>query len=118
MRPPYQAPHAKEPGSAKSPCVAVSCSTGKKPRISAGLWFCAKRVCLGRLVLEPAHAAAVSAAHWRFLLLLWDIGNQGFGGEHQCRDGAGILKRSAGDLGGINDAGFHQVSELIGLSVV
>src|SRR4051812_3846719 len=69
-------------------------------------------------LLKPAHAAAVSAAHRSFLTLFWNVGDQGFGGEHQRRDGAGVLKGGAGDLGGINDAGFHQVSELIGLSVV
>src|SRR3954462_5607042 len=69
-------------------------------------------------LLKPSHAAAVSGAHWSFLTLFWNVGDQGFGCEHQRRDGAGVLKSSASDLGGINDAGFHQVSELIGLSVV
>src|SRR6266850_40588 len=73
----------------------------------------------GRLrLVHVAHAAvAATSAGW-LLLLLGEFGNQGFGGQHQRRDGAGVLQGSADYFSGIDDAGFHQVLELIVLRVV
>src|SRR5271157_4150445 len=68
-------------------------------------------------LVHPSHAAA-AVRHCRFLLLFRKLGYQGFGGEHQGRDGTCVLQRGARDLGGIDDAGLDQVLELVGLRVV
>src|SRR5271157_837333 len=68
-------------------------------------------------LVHPSHAAA-AVRHCRFLLLFRKLGYQGFGGQHQGRDGACVLQCRPRDLGRIDDAGLHQVLELIGLRVV
>src|ERR1017187_369536 len=69
-------------------------------------------------LVHSAHAAAVAAAHGRFLLVFRNLADEGFGGQHQGRDRACVLQGGARHLGGIDDAGLDQVFELVGLSVV
>ena len=71
----------------------------------------------GRLLVHSAHAA-VAAGSCCFLLLFWKCAYQGFGGQHQAGDGAGVLQGRARDLPRIDDASFNQVFELAGLCVV
>src|SRR5258708_251158 len=52
------------------------------------------------------------------LLVFRQVRDESFCGQHQRGDRGGVLQSSARHLGWINDAGFHQVFELIGLSVV
>ena len=40
---------------------------------------------------------------------LGNVGYHGFRGEHQARDGGCVLQRRAGYLGGVDDAGLHQI---------
>src|SRR5258708_2457785 len=81
--------------------------------------FCgAFEVKLGAGRLESAHSAAVSAGHGSFLPVFRNLRDQGFGGEHERRDGAGVLQSGAGHLGGIDHARLDQVFKLSGLGVV
>ena len=52
----------------------------------------------------------------RFFLFL-DVGDQGFGGQHQGGDRRGVLQREASDLGWVDDAGLDHVAELAGFRV-
>jgi len=45
--------------------------------------------------MPPAPGAPAAAAFLSFL----DVSNEGFGGEHESRDGRCVLQREAGDLG-------------------
>src|SRR5579859_4283244 len=60
----------------------------------------------------------MSTRHWSFLLLFGNLRYQGFGGEHQRGDGAGVLQRGARYFCRIDYACFYQVFELTGLGVV
>src|SRR5437667_9669323 len=66
--------------------------------------------------VHPAHATA--AGHRGHLLLLLLLHHHALGGEEQSRDGRGVLQRRAGDFGGVDDAGCHQILVLVGLGVV
>src|SRR5581483_5724870 len=74
----------------------------------------------GRLVLvHVTHAAAVpSSAHRSSLLLFRNLGDEGFGGEHQRCDRTGVGQSGAYDLGRIEHASLHQVLILASLGVV
>src|SRR5579871_1990552 len=67
--------------------------------------------------VHSAHAAA-AVRHRSFLLLFRNLRYQGFGGQHQRGDRAGVLQRGARYLGRVDDAGLDQVFELAGLRVV
>src|SRR4051812_44933149 len=69
-------------------------------------------------LVHSAHAAVSTCAGWCFLLFLWDVADQSFSGEHQCRDGTRVLQSSTRDLGRVNHAGLHQIFERISLGVV
>ena len=64
----------------------------------------AKAVPFQSTLVHSAHAPAVAAAHWGFLLLFRNLGYQGFGGEHQGRDRTRVLQGGARYLGRIDDA--------------
>jgi transposase-like protein len=51
------------------------------------------------------------------VFLLGQVGHQRPGGQHQRRDGAGVLQREAGDFGRVDNARLYQVAELLGLGV-
>ena len=57
-----------------------------------------------------------AAAHGSFLLFR-NLGNQGFGGEHQAGDRPCVLQRRAHNLGGIEHAGLDQVFVLAGQGI-
>jgi two-component system, LytTR family, response regulator len=60
-------------------------------------------------------AAAVSCAGFlRFL----DVGHQSFGGEHEARDGSGVLQSETSNLGRVDHACLDQVAVLAGVRVV
>ena len=52
------------------------------------------------------------------LALFSNVSDEGFGGQHQSRNGAGVGERSAHDLGRIEHAGLDQVFVLAGQRVV
>jgi hypothetical protein len=51
-------------------------------------------------------------------VLLREFGDESFGGEKQSADGRGVLQCAAGDLGGIDDAGFDEVFIIVRCHVV
>src|SRR5271166_2175518 len=59
----------------------------------------------------------MSAAGGSFLLFR-NLRDQGFGRQHQRRDGAGILQGGAHDLGRVEHAGLDQILVLVGEGVV
>ena len=65
---------------------------------------------------HAAHAAA-HAAHAAVALFVGDVGDHGFGGEHQAGDRGCVLQSVAGDLCGVDDAGCDEVFELLGRGV-
>src|SRR5580704_14391802 len=72
-----------------------------------------------RVLVHVAHAAAatVAAAGGSFLLF-GNLRYQGFGGQHQAGDGAGVLQGGADDFRRIQNACFDQVFVLVGEGVV
>jgi len=68
------------------------------------------------IVLGKGSVAHAAAGHGGGILLL-RVRDHGFGGDQECRDGAGILKGSAHHLGRIYDAGFDHVDVSFSLSV-
>ncbi len=54
----------------------------------------------------------------RGFLLLRNLGDHGFGGQHQASDRSRVLQSSARDLGRVDDAGLHQVLVGAGSGVV
>src|SRR6267378_2515226 len=69
-------------------------------------------------LVHAAHAASAGGSGSGSLLIVFlDVRDEGFGGEHQARDGSCILQREAGDLGWVNNAYLHHVAVLAGLSV-
>ena len=65
-------------------------------------------------VLSSPSLGAV-AGTGRSRLLLRNLGDHRFGGQHQGRDGGRVLQRRAGHLGRVDDARLHQVFVLVGL---
>ena len=51
-------------------------------------------------------------------VFLGGFGDEGVAGEQQRGDAGGVLQGGAGDLGGVDDAGFDQVFVLVGRGVV
>ena len=51
-------------------------------------------------------------------LLLGEVCNEAFGGEHESGDGGGVLQGRAGDLGGVDHAGGKEILVGIGDDVV
>src|ERR1700736_3275318 len=80
---------------------------------AAGLRRPAKRSHL----VHVAHAAAAVAAGGGSFLLFGNLRYQGFGGEHQAGDGAGVLQGGAQDLCRVEHACFYQVLVLVGEGV-
>src|SRR6267154_601393 len=70
-------------------------------------------------LVHAAHAACAggSAAGCRCLGIFLDVGDEGFGSEHEARDGRCVLQRKAGDLGRVDDAHLDHVAVLAGLGV-
>src|SRR5579862_8969724 len=69
-------------------------------------------------LVHVAHATAtVSAARHRSFLLFRNLRDQGFGGQHQAGDGAGILQGGAHDLCRIEHASLDQILVLVGEGV-
>src|SRR5256714_13629169 len=69
-------------------------------------------------LVHAAHAACAWGAAGRSLLLFFlDFSNEGFGGEHQARDGGCVLQCQAGDLGRVDDALLDHVAVLAGVRV-
>src|SRR5216684_6755049 len=73
----------------------------------------------GELVnlVHAAHAACAGGSGGGCLGVFLDVGDEGFGGEHQARDGSCVLQREAGDLGWVDDAHLDHVAVLAGLGV-
>src|ERR1700683_2013975 len=71
----------------------------------------------GGLVVHSAGTAVLAAGHGSGLLL-GDLADHGFGGQHQSADRSRVLQGRAGDFGRIDDAGLHQVLVLRGSRVV
>src|SRR5216684_2226057 len=73
----------------------------------------------GELVnlVHAAHAACAGGSGGGCLGVFFDVGDEGFGGEHQARDGRCVLQREAGDLGWVDDAHLDHVAVLAGLGV-
>src|SRR5690625_3186178 len=68
---------------------------------------------------HAAHAAQVAATRHGRGVLLGLIGDDHFGGQQQSADRRGVLQRSAGHLGRVDDAGCEHVFDvLVGRSVV
>src|SRR5258708_2197844 len=91
----------------------------KAPLSRAGLSVSSRRPIADSQVLVHAFhtAAAVStAAHWSFLLL-WISGTEGFGGQNQRGNRAGVGERGAHSLRRIEHARLDQVFVLAGQSV-
>src|SRR5207245_4297034 len=65
-----------------------------------------------------AHATAMTARHWSFLVLLRNLSHETFGGQQQSRNRGRVLQRRAGDLFRIHDARLDQVFILTGRDVV
>src|SRR5271154_5820058 len=93
---------------------------------SALLFFRARRraprIQLQRLrLVHAAHAAgawgaaAVSCAGFLGFL---NVGHQSFGGEHEARDGSGVLQSETSYLGRVNHACLDQVAVFAGVRVV
>src|SRR5271167_5155124 len=59
-----------------------------------------------RALVHPAHAAAMTCADSGHFCLFLDVGDQDFGGQHECNDGRGVLQGEPSDLGRINHACF------------
>src|ERR1700736_1221312 len=70
------------------------------------------------LLVHAFHTAAVSAAGWSSLFLFRDLRYQGFGGQHQRRDRAGILQCGAHHFGRIEHARLDQIFIIAGQGVV
>src|SRR5207244_3003196 len=71
------------------------------------------RPALAVLLARPA-SVHVAAARGRRLFLLGLLDHRGLRGEHDGRDGGGVLQRGAGDLGRIDDPGLDHVDPLAG----
>src|SRR6266516_623708 len=68
--------------------------------------------------IHPTHAAAHSGCRVAAALLFFlDLGDEGFGREHEARDRGGVDERLLADLGRIDDAGFEHVDELLATGV-
>src|SRR5688500_4164847 len=65
---------------------------------------------------HAAHAAA-HAAHSAFGLVVLDVGDHGFGGEHQAGDRSCVLQGSSRYLRGVDDTGCDEVFVLLGRGV-
>src|SRR2546426_5622355 len=69
-------------------------------------------------LVHAAHAACAGGSGSGSLLIFFlDVSDEGFGGEHEARDGRCVLQREAGDLGWVDDTHLHHVAVLAGLSV-
>src|SRR5215469_7831138 len=60
------------------------------------------------LLVHSVHTTMVVAAGRSFLLLR-DLSDHGFGGEHEASNGRRVLQCSAGYLSGIDNTGLDQV---------
>src|SRR3954471_12698020 len=69
-------------------------------------------------LVHTAHAAgAARSAAGRFLLLLRNLGDEGFGRQQQRGDRRGVLQRRADDLRGVDDAGLDEILVGVGQRV-
>src|SRR5712664_3249507 len=69
-------------------------------------------------LVHAAHAASAGCSGGGCLLVFFlDVGDEGFGGEHEARDGRCVLQREAGDLGRVDYAHLHHVAVLAGFGV-
>src|SRR5438093_12195142 len=64
---------------------------------------------------EPGSVHVAARGRWLFLLRLLD--HRGLCGEHDGRDGGGVLQRGAGDLRRVDDPGLDHVDPLTGRRV-
>src|SRR4051794_16635038 len=92
----------------RRPTVRASGAPRKAPHSSRLLVTAALEVAHATHV---GHATGHSAAGTRGLRL---VGDDGLGGEEQRRDRGCVLQRRAGHLGGVDDAGLHEVLVLAG----
>src|SRR5207302_6420874 len=67
--------------------------------------------------LEVHPVAAVPTGHSRCAFLLRLLDDDRLGGEEERRDRRCVLQRRAGHLGGVDDAGLHEVLVLAGRGV-
>src|SRR5678816_2094928 len=63
-------------------------------------------------LVHPTHATARRHLG-RVLLLLGNLGDEGFGGGEERSDRRGVLQRAPDHLGRVDDAGLHQILSLI-----
>src|SRR5260370_30807288 len=69
-------------------------------------------------LVHAAHAACAGGSGGGCLLVvLLDVGDEGFGGEHEARDGRCVLQREAGDLSWVDDAYLNHVAVFTGFGV-
>ena len=69
----------------------------------------------GKLHSHSTHAAHVGHAAAAFFL--GDVGDHGFGGEHEAGDRGCVLESGAGDLGGVDNTRLDEVLVLPGRGV-
>nr|QJS04150.1 hypothetical protein G6846_00102 [Escherichia coli] len=67
--------------------------------------------------IHAAHATHAAARRHRRLVLLRGLGHHGFGGDHQARDGGGVLQRGAGDLGKEGIQQVRHVRDLVEVGI-
>src|SRR6202521_3548397 len=75
---------------------------------------------MGKLanLVHAAHAACAGSSGSGCLLVVFlDVGDEGFGGEHQARDGRRVLQGEAGDLGRVDNTHLDHVAVLAGMGV-
>src|SRR5207248_2930764 len=62
---------------------------------------------------HAAHSAAAHAAHSAVGLVVLDVCDHGFGGEHHAGDRGCVLECSSRDLCGVDDTGRDEIFELL-----
>src|SRR6266852_2225649 len=68
-------------------------------------------------LVHAAHADCAGGTGSGCLVVFLDLGDEGFGGEHEARDGRSVLQRKARDLGRVDDAHLDHVPVLAGLGI-
>src|SRR5690606_15534789 len=103
-------PESTKPGKRPGFVVTLACWRARFARCADA--FAPPLARWADLEVHTAHAAHAAAVRRCRLFLLRSLGHHRFGGDHQARDGSGVLQRGAGDLGRIQDTEGHHVTEL------
>src|SRR5712692_5336068 len=70
-----------------------------------------------QVLVHAAHATCAGGSGGGCLGIFLDLGDEGFGGEHEARDGRSVLQREPRDLGRVDDAHLDHVAVLAGLGI-